>query len=1386
MLSNLTKSAGVVYKKGTMLLLLVIPSLCFSQVSYLNFKHINVEQGLSNSTIQTIFQDSRGFIWIGTQYGLNRYDGYNVTVYKNDPANSASLSDNDIQSIYEDQEHNIWVGTVFGLNRFNPNNNSFTRYKHEIGNPKSLSNNYVTFIAGDKDDDLWICTHGGGLDLFNLQTGTFTHYMHTEGRVGAISDNHVNYFYEDIRGAKWVATNHGLNLFNKKNSTFKVFSGNSSILESADIRIINGDKAGNLWLGTQNSGLILFNPSNNLLKAYRHSEKIPTSIAKNQISSILFDSKGELWVGTVDGGLDLYDRNKDGFFHYNNADPTLSNSNLTQLTVSVIFEDNQKNLWLGTQRGGINLYTPSSNKFKLYRHQLDPNSLSCSDVTSVYQDLKGNIWIGTQLGGLNLFNRTKNTFEHFRHNPLNAKTIGSDVVLDTYQDRDGNFWVGTWGGGLDLFNSENGTFTRFLNNPQDKNSISSDYVQKIFEDDKGTLWVGTYYGGLETFNRSTKTFKRFTGSKHVNGDIFLGDNIVSINEDKNENLWIGTDDGGLNCYNLQSQKVSHYFNKEDKMPNLRVIFVDSKRRVWIGQIGLYLYDPSQKKFHLYTQLAGLANEFIKGITEDDQGNLWISSTNGLTRFNPDTYTFKKYNMGDGLQGLEFENACLKSKSGEMFFGGTNGLNTFYPGDIPLNRFVPPVYITAFQIFNKDISVGNNSPLTQDITFTDRIALSYKQSTLSFTFAALNFTAPENNQYAYKLEGFDKDWNYIGNQRKAFYTNLDPGQYIFRVKAANNDGVWNESGTSIRVIITPPFWKTSWFTVLIIVIVIGSTYLLLCFKRSLELKELEEKKKEEIHKIQLQFFTNISHELRTPLTLILGTLENLLTKRGPLNIAHSYNLMHRNTTRIISLVNELMDFRKVEEGFLKLKVIQGDLSLFINEIAEEFKDLALSKKIIFKINKPVTLPDTWFDPQILEKIILNLVHNSFKYTSDESHIVLEILEPSYVFKPVFENHLIVKSNYRGKNYIHIRVLDDGCGISKDSIQHLFDRYYRINNLHLGSGIGLPFVKSLTSLHKGDIYVSSERNKGTEIIIGLPVHRDDYTIDEKWLISTEEGGVSLESIDYKFFLPIENTSELTLSDKKNPNKHILVVDDNTELLNFFQECLSSLYVVSTASDGESGLAKARELFPDLIISDIMMPRMNGIDYCKAIREDITISHIPFIMLTAKGALKSKIEGVESGADFYFEKPVSISLLLLTIRNIFDQKEKLKERYTSDFYLNARELVHSSKDKVFMDKLIYIIELQLVNPELDVDYLCCEIGMSKTKLYQKIKHITGQSIGEFIRSIRLRNAVHIMTHEDIPLTEVTLRVGIQTQSYFTKAFKKEFGKTPSQFLNEVKRPE
>lgn len=1360
---------------------LFFPVCVYTQTSSMRFKHISINEGLSNSTIEAIYQDQMGFMWFGTRDGLNRYDGYEIVVYKNDGRKRNSISDNYIRCINEDAQHNLWIGTIDGLNKFNRLDNSFTIYKHNSKNAHSIAGNNIHCIYADKKGNLWLAADSGGLSRYNVQKNNFSHFITATEKDAP--GNIVNCVYEDATGTLWLGTQDGLKIFDRQKMTSisaKGLKSNKLSLIKQPVNNIQQDEEGRLWLGIDNGGIVVYNPVNKAMITYQHRLQQPNSLSNDQIKCLLADTKGQIWAGSINGGLELYGGPGNSFFHHQN-EPQNAES-LSQRTVSALYEDHQHNLWVGTHRAGLNLFVPRANKFQSVRATPGQNSLSYNDVRTFLEDERGTVWIGTDGGGLNAYQPASNTFKQYRYDARNPESLASDAVLDVLQDKGNIFWISTWGGGLNKFDRQTGLFKRFTNNASNKNSISSNYVQKVYCDSKHNFWVATYYGGLNLFNPQTGHFQRFTTS--ADGRTALkGNNIISLKEDRQQNLWIGTDDGGLNCYNLNTHRIKHYFLNGERFPDLRVLFIDHKGRLWLGQKGLYLFDRQNDKFKLFTTKGGLNTEFIKGVEEDKKGNLWISTSTGITSLNPATTTFKRYNVADGLQGTEFEaNASLTLKNGMMYFGGINGFNIFHPNQIRANAFVPPVYITGLQLFNKPVSPADTDRvLLRDISLTDSLKLNYQQSTLSFRFAALNYNAPENNRYMYKMDGLDDNWYTASVDRKASFTNLNPGHYTFYVKGSNNDGVWNHHAKIIDIVISPPYWASWWFRTLISLTVLYVAYSILKFKKNLDLKKIEERKKEEMHQMKLQFFTNISHDLRTPLSLIIGPLENLLRDSPGEYFTNCYELMYRNAGRLMSLINELMDFRKVESGALTLNVLKSDINAFIEELTTDFKDAATQKAISLTFESQLVQPEGWFDRRILEKIILNLINNAVKYTQTGGCVTVQLTDKLPVKKFGNRNELYIRHDFRALEYYYISITDNGIGISHDSIAHLFERYYRVSESHLGSGIGLAFVKSLTALHKGDIYVNSERHQGTEIIIAIPYHEYDYEADEKWQASGAQSNIKLESTIYdQFSEPVVIWGEAQgLQERLEKKYHILIVDDNAEIRSFLKSCLEHEYFIAEAADGAEGIAIAKNQHPNLIISDVMMPGTNGNEFCKTIRMDIETSHIPFIMLTAKTNLQAEIEGIESGADLYLAKPVSPKLLQTSLRNIFNQRQKIIDRYSKNHDTSVLELVHNQQDKAFLENLIAAIDREMSNPALDIEMLCKEAGMSRTKLYHKIKQISGQSPNEFIRSTRLKQAVKIMTTEDVLLTEVMYRVGIQTQSYFTKAFKKEFGETPSEFL-------
>ncbi|TCC88734.1 hybrid sensor histidine kinase/response regulator [Pedobacter frigiditerrae] len=1353
----------------------------------LKFHNISKDQGLSSSKVYCTFQDSKGYIWIGTAQGLNLYDGYKVTTFYYNANDKRSLSSNDVNSIAEDKDHNVWIGTGLGLNKYDRKKNTFIRIVNDGTNRFGIGNNITTSILCDSKGTLFVGTMTGGLRILERGKSIFRKVNFLEKGKVSTKFNSISCLYQDLKGKIWIGTK-GDGLLSLQNGSYRSYvTQKSNIICSNNISTITQDKKENLWIGTSDSGLSYFNV-NTLVARKFHSIQNRSGLASNVIKSILADSRGNLWVGTENGGIHFYDYNTNQILPYrgNPSDP----SSFSQSSACGLLEDTQHNVYVGSHSGGLYVYNPNRYQFNLMADHPTNGQLSHRDVKAFCEVGNGALWIGTDGGGINVWQRNKNSFYTYRFNPQNPRSISSDAVLTIYKDSQGIVWVGTWGGGLNRYNPQTNDFTRFMNNPKDKTSISSNNISQIFEDSRGTLWIGTFESGLNILDRTNLSFRQFRAINDKKIDLSKK-GFLSIFEDKDQGLWFGSNESTLYNYNVSQGKLRNYFyptaqRNRSFFGNVEVMFTDSKGRMWIGKNGLMIFDEKTKNFILPSLGNRFSNTTIFGILEDNDGYLWISSTSGLFQYNTDSNYLKNYTNADGVQGLEFSrNAYYKTTDGEMLFGGNRGFNYFKAEDIKDINFVPPVYLSDFQLFNKSInSFDNTSPLREHISQAKEVVLHHSQSVFSFEYVALNLLNPEKTRYAYKMVGFDKAWNFVGNLRRATYTNLNPGHYTFQVKSTNSNGNWNDTFTAIDLTIIPPFWMTWWFRTLMTLILVSSVITLLYFRRKFELKQLEEEKREEIHLSQLQFFTNISHELRTPLSLILGPLERIMKEDSRQTIKNSYLTMHRNALRLMKLISEIIDYRKVASGNLKLKVSNESLALLVNDITTDFSDKA-SELGIDLSTKTTTNQNLWFDRQVIEKVIINLLHNSLKYTSNGGTVSVETFGSFAEFKPQFKNELILKSGYEAKSYTYICVTDDGVGISKSSMSHLFERYFRVNQTHLGSGLGLAFVKSLVFLHKGEIYVYSEKKKGTQILVALPVDAADYLDTEKSLNNLNEPTIYLETIQFKSELSsFETRSALTgLPEKNNEDmRTILLVDDNDELRAFLKECMEDRYYILEAINGQQGLEIAKEKLPDLIISDVMMPVMDGIEFCKALKGDIETSHIPFILLTAKDALATKLSGVGYGADHYFSKPVNIDLLSFTIQNLFDQRQKLKEKYLKDYTITAKELAYSIKDKEFIEKITLLIEQKIENPDFNVEEISREIGMSQTTLLRKMKEITGQTVNEFVRSIRLKTALHILTHEDVLVTEVMYRVGILSQSYFSTIFKKEFGKTPSQFLQEL----
>ncbi|MEQ9234287.1 two-component regulator propeller domain-containing protein [Coleofasciculus sp. E2-BRE-01] len=809
---------------------------CAAENNSIKFEHITTAQGLSQSGIRAIIQDSQGFMWFGTEYGLNKYDGYRFKIYQYNERDSNSLSDNFINSLYEDEFGTIWIATDGGgLNKFDRETESFIHYTSDSNNPNSLSGNCVMSIYEDKSDTIWVGTDGGGLNKFNRDTEQFTHYNYNIDEPTSLSNNTVLSIYEDKSGTLWVGTDGGgLNKLNRSTGQFTHYKHNpddSSSLSDNTVLYIYEDSHGRLWIGTLNGGINQLKRETGQFIHYQHDPINQNSVSHNTVGSITEDKFGNLWLATSSWygnsygkKLDKLNPETEQFTHYSN-DKTNFNSLNDTVFVSLLI-DSSEILWIGTGFGGVNKLDQKSPKF--IHHKYDPynlNSISDNHILSIHEDSSGLIWIGTDSGGLNKFNRQAEKFTHYTHDPKNPNSLSSDNVWSIYEDRNGTLWVGTFGGGLNKFNRQTGEFTHYAHDPNNPKSLNHITVSSIYEDREGTFWIGTFGGGLDKFDRQTEEFTHYL--HNPNDPNSLSDNsVLSIYEDNSGTLWITTLNGGLNKFDRETEKFTRYTHDPNNPNSLsydRVLSINEypAGTLWIGTYGggLNKFDIATETFTHYTENDGLPSNSVVGILADDNGNLWLSTGNGLSKFNPEVETFRNYDVGDGLQGNEFDGvkAYAKTKDGAMLFGGLNGFNLFYPDQVKDNPYIPPIVITDFRIFDQTVK------LNPAISIAKEIKLSYKDKFFSFKFAALDYTNPEKNQYAYKLEGFDQDWIYSGTRRYASYTNLDPRTYTFRVKGSNNDGVWNEEGTSVTITIIPPPWKTGWAYTLYGIAIFGAIY-----------------------------------------------------------------------------------------------------------------------------------------------------------------------------------------------------------------------------------------------------------------------------------------------------------------------------------------------------------------------------------------------------------------------------------------------------------------------------------------------------------------------------------------------------------------------------------
>lgn len=1360
-------------------LLVFLSNFAFAQTANVKFIHIGSNDGLSQNTVRYTFQDKKGFIWLGTMDGLNKYDGYKFTIYKKDASNPNSLSSNDIKAIAEDSSSKLWLATwEGGVNVFDPKSNQFTHYRKGIKSAAtgSISSDYIECIFVDSDNNVWIGTASDGLDFYDSKKKQFLHYSMTRNKPGGLTGNNISAIYEDKNKNIWVGTTTGLNLFDKKTGTFRNFTHTIPKTNPAPynkIKFIFEDSHRNLWVGSYGGGLSQLDRSTGILSPYRKNE-----LSNDVLLSIAEDNLGNLWIGTENDGLTMFNPEKDTFTHFrtNENDKTSISSN----TISSVLKDSQGNIWMGTLNGGVNVVNPEAGKFNHYRHKQGVNSLSNNIVNFIYEDSKNMLWIGTDGGGLDRFDRSRNEFKNYKHVKNNRNTLAGDYVLTVAEDKNHDLWVGTWGEGITVFNPDKNSYRHFVNDPANPKSVNNNYAFYIFNDSQQQIWVGTYGGGLDRYNPSDNTFSHFVNDAK-NPNSLSGNYILTIEESRSGNLLIGTDGGGLSIMDKTTGKFQSYKHSDEpnSLSNNSVtsIWEDPKGNLWLGtNYGMNRLDPKTGKITQWYTRNGLPNDVITGLLYDEAGNLWISTTKGISKYSLSKNTFENFAPTDGLQGNEFKSGRCLSRNGKIYLGGFNGFNEFSPKDTQTASKEPPIVFTSFQIFNNEVVVAErDSPLKESINTVKEIVLSYAESVITFEFAALNYINNDKVHYAYMLEGFDKQWSRIGAKNNVTYTNLDAGEYTLKVKTIANNGELSAQTAEVKLIVTPPFWKTWWFRLLILVAIIG-IILLLFYQRIASIeqrnKQLEEvvaartrELKEANEDLEIsnhtkdRFFSILAHDLKNPVAALSGISDLLKIKFPQLSSEEIYSYIsdiNKSSNSIQSLLINLLDWARTQTQ--NIAYLPEDLNLHELLIKNEalLEQQMKGKNIQFTLNVDQT-HTVFADVQMIDTVLRNLLSNSIKFT------------------PI--NGAITVDSKESNNQIVLSFIDTGIGMSQEQATSLFDIQRQSVTIgtegETGTGLGLVIVKEFIEANKGSISVESTPDQGTTFTVVLPKSRNSLIKPAK---NSPSVAVPPEP---------EATTDVLSPEKLEAlhGKKVLIVDDNPEIRAFLRLLLSDIFDVSEAENGAEAIKVAASSQPDVIISDMIMPVMNGLEFCQTIKNDPNTSHIPVILLTSQANEDSQLSGYEAGADSYLMKPVKQHLLFQVVYNFIRNQDIIRQKFVQSDDLYPSDLVANQLDKEFLDKIVTYIEENLADPDLDNKKISELTNLSRTVLYAKFKSLTGQGVHDFIKSIRLKKGLKLLQEGRLNINQIAYEVGFNTPSYFSKSFIKQYGVSPSEYVAKLK---
>jgi signal transduction histidine kinase/ligand-binding sensor domain-containing protein/DNA-binding response OmpR family regulator len=1377
----------------------------------IRFKHLTIDDGLSQNAVFAILQDRRGFMWFGTKDGLNRYDGYSFVIYQHNPFDSTSLSANHVTALFEDSRGDLWVGTLnAGLNRLRRETARFQRF---VTAPDL--NNQITAITEDSAGNIWVGTSGGGL-LQLLRQGLdapgnlradFIRFIHQPGVAGSLSHNEVNALLVDAGGNLWVGTDKGLDELRELGGAV-VFEHHPIFVKNprapvgardSSITALSQDNNGALWLGTT-SGIVRFDAGDGSFMAYPHHYEI-YRYDWGTILAIVQDRRGRLWLATpaelmrFDPQRETYD-----YFRHDPFDP----HSLSYNYVASIHRDRTDILWFGTLGYGVNVYDPKANRFPTLRRSKDAASrIAGFSVRSILEDASGKVWVSAEV--LYCWDRQAGKLKSFETTSERLDDFGNTGAFSMLQASDGKVWFATTEG-LFRYTLQTDAVRQYKHDPANPAGLPQKKVSAVFEDRAGDIWVATRNYLSQLVDEQSGRFRHVQYTDKTSEELAR----LQIYQDESGRFWLGTGDGLLR-FDPGTQSFRAYRNDPKQPMSLSNNVIKSlcpdpdeaDHVLWLGTAGggLNRFDMATETFRHFTEAEGLPNSVVYGILPDEHGHLWLSTNKGLSRFNRKTGSFRNYNVSDGLQSNEFNTgAFYRSKSGEMFFGGINGLNYFHPSDIIDNPHPPPVVITGLKIFNRPVSPkDSNAVLQKSISEAEAITLSHRENILTFEFAALDFSAPEKNQYAYMMENFNDDWIHTGSTRSATFTNLSPGDYIFRVKASNNDGVWNEEGAALRITITPPWWRTWWAYLLYGLAVLAALYFTrryeldrLDLRNRLRLEHVAAEKLREVDQMKSRFFANISHEFRTPLTLILGPMDSLLATLENQEARQNLQMMRRNAGRLLQLINQLLDLSKLESGKMQLQAACKDVIPVLRGIVMTFQAMAERMEITLLFHSEAETLELYFDHEKFEKIFFNLLSNAFKFTRAGAggKVSVTVERPS-------AREAERESGEKGAaffpfspsptQFVQITVKDTGIGIPQNKLPYIFDRFYQVETNSTrefeGTGIGLSLAKELVELHHGTIEINSQEGWGTEAIVRLPMGRAHLREEEIVEAGAQFAGGNWQEANEKV-APAPTMRKFTvpsISQQATGNEQplILIVEDNNDMRRYLGEYLEKAYGVIEARNGKEGMEKAMAMIPDLIVSDVMMPEMDGYALCNALKTDEKTSHIPVILLTAKAAQEEKLAGLQTGADDYLVKPFDAKELLVRVKNLIQLRQQLREKFSSARLPEHMPGIENKLDQAFLQRVRKVVEENMEKEEFGVEELAQKLKLSRTQLHRKIGALTNQPASLFIRSVRLHHARKMLEQDGNLINEVAYRVGFSSHAYFTKCFHEEFGCTPKEFV-------